>query len=90
MATNNFVYWSDELEGQAFDPHRRNGGPGIYQQKLPAGPDIWNFFSNARGLPGGMLAAGIDPHIIAPEYTRMTQGSSDQGKEFYLCRLHQF
>ena len=54
MAANNFVYWSDGLEGRAFDHHRRNGGRGICQQKLPAGPVIWTIFSNARG----MLARG--------------------------------
>ena len=68
MATNNFVYWSDGLEGRAFDHHRRNGGRGICQEKLPAGPGIWTIFLNARGmpgdLPGGMLAPGIDSHII--------------------------
>ena len=45
MATNNFVYWSDGLEGRTFDHHRRNGGRGICQQKLPAGPGIWTIFS---------------------------------------------
>ena len=40
MVTNNFVYWSDGLEGRAFDHHSRNGGRGICQQKLPAGPGI--------------------------------------------------
>ena len=57
-----------DLEGRAFDHHRRNGGRGICQQKLPAGPGIWTIFLNAGGmpggLPGGMLAAGIDSHII--------------------------
>ena len=28
-------------------------GPGICQQKLPAGPDIWRIFSKFRGLPEG-------------------------------------
>ena len=58
MATNNFVYWSDGLEGRAFDHHRRNGGRGICQQKLPAGPGIWMIFSNVRGMPGGLPWGG--------------------------------
>ena len=58
MAINNFVYWSDELEGRAFDYHRRNGGRVIYQKKLPAGPGIWGIFSNARGMPGGLPGEG--------------------------------
>ena len=55
--------------GQAFDRHSRNGGRGLCKQKLPAGPDICPVFSNARGfpggLPGGMLVAGIDLHIMS-------------------------
>ena len=38
--------------GRAFDHRCRNGGRGV----LP-------IFLSARGLPGGMLAAGIDSHI---------------------------
>ena len=38
-----------DLGGRAFDHHRRNGGRGICQQKLPAGPGIWTIFLNARG-----------------------------------------
>ena len=30
------------------------GVRGICQQKFPAGPGIWKFFSNARGMPGGL------------------------------------
>ena len=47
--------------GRAFDQHSRNGGPGICQQKLPAGWVFVQFFSNAGG--GRMLAVGIDSHI---------------------------
>ena len=65
MAINNFVYWSDGLGGREFDYHSRNGGlgicqqkllagPGICQQKLLAGPGIWTIFSNARAMPGGL------------------------------------
>ena len=64
MATNIFVFWSDGLGGggrRAFDHHNRNGGRGICQQKLPAGPSIFQFFF--QGLPGGMLAAGTNSHI---------------------------
>ena len=66
MATNIFVLM--DWRGRAFGHHSRNGGGrGICQQKLPAGPGICPIFSNARGLPGGlpggMLAAGIDSHI---------------------------
>ena len=52
MATNFFVYWSDRLRGRAFHHHSKNGGLGICQQKLPAGPGICPIFSKARGLPG--------------------------------------
>ena len=49
------------LEGQVFDHYRgKGGGKVICQQKLPAAPGICPIFSNARGL----LAAGIDSHII--------------------------
>ena len=49
---NVFVYWSDGLGDRAFDRHSRNGGRGICQRKLLAGPGILPFFSNARRLPG--------------------------------------
>ena len=65
MATNNFVYWSDGLEGRAFDHHRRNGGRGICQQKFPAGLDIWKKIVKcpkyARGFARGNAR---DSHII--------------------------
>ena len=48
MATNIFVYWSDGLEGRAFDHHRRNGGGAGYLSIK-----IAKNFSNARGMPGG-------------------------------------
>ena len=54
MATNNFVFWLDGLEGWAFDHHRRNGGGGICQQKLPAWPGIWLFFKCPGVCPGGL------------------------------------
>ena len=69
MANNVFVYWSDGLGSQAFGHHIRNEGRDICQQKLPAGPGIWQIFSSAwglhGGLPGGMLAAAIDSHITS-------------------------
>ena len=73
MATtgNIFVYWMDGIGGRAFDHHSRNGRGGegvICQQKMPAGPGISPSFSNAWGLPRGMLAAGIDSHI---RYTQL-------------------
>ena len=49
-----FVYWWEGLGGRAFDHHSRNGGRGICQQKLPAGPGICPIVSNTRGLPGGL------------------------------------
>ena len=58
------LYLSDGLGGRAFDHHSRNGERGICKRILPAGPGICPIFSNARGLPGGMLAVGIDSHII--------------------------
>ena len=61
MATNIFVYWSAGLGGRAFGHPNRNGGRGICQQILPVGPSIFQFFF--QGLPGEMLAAGIDSHI---------------------------
>ena len=52
MTTNSFVYWSDGLGGRAFDHQSRNEGPGIYQQKLAAGPGIWIFFQMLGVCPG--------------------------------------
>ena len=47
------------------------GGRAFANKKYPQG---WAFFSNARGLPGGLpggkLAAGIDSHIrVMAKYT---------------------
>ena len=61
------VYWSDGLGGREFDHQSRNGEWGICQRKLPAGPGIWPIFSNNRGLPGRMLAVGIDLYITREE-----------------------
>ena len=88
MATNNFAYWSDGLEGRAFDHHRGNGGRGICQQKLPAGPGIWTIFSNARG----MLAARIDSHVILNigENVGMKPCFSSIPRRAIQCLCHMF
>ena len=54
MATNNLVYWSDRLEGRAFDHHRRNGGGAFANKNCPQGRAFEQFFSNVRGIPGGL------------------------------------
>ena len=45
--------------GPGLDHHRRNGGRGICQQKLPAGLGIWIFFQMPGGLPGGGMLKAI-------------------------------
>ena len=69
METNIFEFWSDSLEGG------RGGGEGELltikvgmeaghlPTKIAHRTEYFTIFSNARGLPGGMLAAGIDSHI---------------------------
>ena len=65
-----FVYWSDGLRGGNFDRHSRNGGRGIFQQKIARRAGAFDqFFQMPRVLPGGFargqdcLAAGIDSYI---------------------------
>ena len=71
------------LRGRAFDHHNRNGGQGICQQKLPAGPGIWLIFQ----MPGGMLAAGIDSHIIRSSQVSFSDliYRSKSRKQLYEC-----
>ena len=72
MATNNFLYWSDGLEGRAFDHHRRNGGGAFANKNCPQGQAFEQFFQMPGVYPGvcpggGMLAAGVDSHISHEE-----------------------
>ena len=80
MATNIFVYWSDGLEGRAFDHHRRNGGAGYLSIKIAKN------FSNARGMPGGMLAAGIVSYIKSSKYggIECISETAEQGGRGYV------
>ena len=57
MVTNNFVHWSDGLEGRAFDHHSRNGG-GHFPTKTE------QIFQMPGVVPGGTLTAGIDSYIM--------------------------
>ena len=72
MATNNFGYWSDGLEGRAFDHHRRNGGWGICQQKLPQNRAFEQFFQMAGVCPGVCPGGGAPVcfHALPTSYER--------------------
>ena len=62
-ATSIFVYWSDGLgsRGQGIWSSSRNGGRGICQQKLPAGPGMHlTNFMQMSGVWRGMLSTEIE------------------------------
>ena len=96
MATNIFVYyWSDGLEGNAFDfdHHNRNGGGEFAYKNCPLGRAIDQCFSNAWGLPGGgMLATGfiygwasILWYVLCMSY--VAKGNSDNSHAVLFHRL---
>ena len=64
MANNIFVYWSAGLGGRHLAIIVGTGGGAFANKNCPQGRAFDEFFSSARGLPGGgILVAGIDSHI---------------------------
>ena len=64
MGTNIFVYWPDGLGSPAFDHHSRNGGGAFASENCPQDRAFDQFLKMPGACPGGMLAAGINSHII--------------------------
>ena len=64
MATNNF--YIDQMDWRARHLITTEGmrGGAFANKNYPQGRVFEQFFSNAWGLPGGMLTAGIDSHVI--------------------------
>ena len=71
MATNIFKYWSDGLGARHLTTVVRTEGRAFANKSCLQGQVFDQLFSNAQGLPGGLLgekggilASGIDSYIM--------------------------